>query len=89
MNIDPSAAFKVKTYAVFALNGKEPLLGGQLHERAVWVDESVCIGCRYCANVASNTFGMEPHYGRSRVMRQDGDSKGIIQEAKQRCFWNL
>ena len=28
------------------LTGYEPVLGGQLTEKAVWVDESRCIGCR-------------------------------------------
>ena len=34
------------------LTGYEPVLGGELTEKAVWVDESRCIGCRYCAHVA-------------------------------------
>ena len=38
------------------LTGHEPSLGGELTEKAVWVDESRCIGCRYCAHVATNTF---------------------------------
>ena len=38
------------------LTGYEPVLGGKLTEKAVWVDESKCIGCRYCAHVATNTF---------------------------------
>ena len=66
-------------------SGREPLLGGALREKAVWVDESVCIGCRYCAHVASNTFVMEPNLGRSRAIRQDGDSTERIQEAIDTC----
>ena len=38
------------------LTGFEPVLGGKLTEKAVWVDEARCIGCRYCAHVATNTF---------------------------------
>ena len=38
------------------LTGFEPVLGGELTEKAVWVDESKCIGCKYCAHVATNTF---------------------------------
>tara|TARA_A100001011_G_scaffold146013_1_gene154123 strand:+ start:210 stop:452 length:243 start_codon:yes stop_codon:yes gene_type:complete len=49
------------------------------------VDESVCIGCRYCAHVAGNTFVVEPHLGRSRAIRQDGDSTECIQEAIDTC----
>ena len=38
------------------ITGWEPALGGQLAEKAVWVDEAKCIGCQYCVHVASNTF---------------------------------
>lgn len=65
--------------------GCEPCLGGSLREQAVWVDEAVCIGCRYCAHVASNTFVVEANYGRSRAVRQDGDSTERIQEAIDTC----
>ena len=60
-------------------------LGGALREKAVWVDESDCIGCRYCAHVASNTFVMVPETGRCRAVRQDGDSIDRIQEAIDTC----
>ena len=63
----------------------EPVLGGVLRQKAVWVDEAVCIGCRYCANVATNTFVVEPDWGRSRAIRQDGDSSERIQEAIDTC----
>ena len=85
MDIDPSAAFKAKVEQDGQPNGREPCLGGQLLEKAVWVDEAVCIGCRYCANVATNTFVIEQHMGRSRAIRQDGDSTEIIQEAIETC----
>ena len=85
MSVDPSSAFKVKVQLDPAPNGREPCLGGQLKEKAVWVDESICIGCRYCAHVATNTFVIEPHLGRSRVIRQDGDSTELIQEAIGTC----
>jgi ferredoxin len=63
----------------------EPVLGGELRQKAVWVDEAVCIGCRYCAHVATNTFVVEPEWGRSRAIRQDGDSTQRIQEAIDTC----
>ena len=65
--------------------GSEPLLGGVLRQKAVWVDEAVCIGCRYCTHVASLTFLVEPLWGRSRALRQDGDSTELIQEAIDTC----
>ena len=67
------------------ITGFEPVLGGTLCEKAVWVDESTCIGCRYCAHVATNTFIIDQEYGRSRAMRQDGDSLEILQEAIDTC----
>ena len=81
----PSAAFRAKVGVDSNPNGKEPCLGGRLREKAVWVDESICIGCRYCAHVAANTFVIEPHLGRSRAIRQDGDSVQLIQEAIGTC----
>ena len=78
MSIDPSLAFQVKADSFSEPNGKEPCLGGQLREQAVWVDESTCIGCRYCAHVATNTFVIEPNLGRSRAIRQDGDSGRML-----------
>ncbi|MCP6759011.1 MAG: ferredoxin [Fischerella sp. CENA71] len=66
-------------------SGLEPELGGMLRQKGVYVDEITCIGCKHCAFVARNTFYIEPDYGRSRVMRQDGDSEEIIQEAIDTC----
>jgi len=83
--MDPSLAFSASTEQPIERSGCEPRLGGELRERAVWVDESICIGCRYCAHVAGNTFVVEPHLGRSRAIRQDGDSTECIQEAIDTC----
>ena len=87
MSVDPAIAFQALPAPGPGQrrSGLEPLLGGALREQAVWVDEAVCIGCRYCAHVASNTFLVEPTYGRSRVIRQDGDSTERIQEAIDTC----
>ena len=85
MTFDPSAAFRAHSGEQSQCNGKEPTLGGQLREKAVWVDERKCIGCTYCGSVATNTFTMEPDQGRARVFRQDGDSLELIQEAIDTC----
>ncbi len=82
---NPELAFQVKAKEELKRNGKEPILGGHLRTSAVWVDESLCIGCTYCSCVATNTFGMEPINGRARVFRQDGDSSNLIQEAIDTC----
>ncbi len=85
MTHNPSAAFKAKVHEESAINGKEPILGGKLRSKAVWVDESTCIGCTYCNSVASNTFSMESEMGRARAFRQDGDTPEVVQEAIDTC----
>lgn len=65
--------------------GFEPELGGVVRQKGVYVDEITCIGCKHCAHVARNTFYIEPDYGRSRVVRQDGDSEDVVQEAIDTC----
>ena len=49
------------------------------------MDEEECIGCQYCVHVASNTFIVAEEKGRSRAIRQDGDSPELIQEAIDTC----
>ena len=85
MIYNPSAAFQTKSFEESLPNNKEPILGGKLRKKAVWVDESTCIGCTYCNSVACNTFTMEPVMGRARAFRQDGDSEEVIQEAIETC----
>ena len=67
------------------ISGFEPVLGGELREKAVWVDESACIGCQYCVHVATNTFFVDEDYGRARVIRQNGDDLEVVQEAMDTC----
>ncbi len=85
MTFEISSAFDSKSYPDEGPNGKEPTLGGKLRSKAVWVDETKCIGCTYCSCVASNTFVMEQSLGRARAIRQDGDSTEIVQEAIDTC----
>ena len=63
------------------ISGFEPVLGGELREKAIWVDESNCIGCQYCVHVANNTFIVDEDLGRARVIRQNGDTLETVQEA--------
>ena len=67
------------------ISGFEAVLGGELREKAVWVDESACIGCQYCVHVATNTFFVDEDYGRARVIRQNGDNLEVVQEAMDTC----
>ena len=65
--------------------GFEPELGGELRQNAVFVDETVCIGCGHCAHTESSTFFLEEDYGRARVIAQDGDEEDLVQEAIDTC----
>tara|TARA_Y100001933_G_scaffold32867_1_gene27340 strand:- start:278 stop:751 length:474 start_codon:yes stop_codon:yes gene_type:complete len=67
------------------ISGFEPVLGGELKEKAIWVDESACIGCQYCVHVATNTFIVDEDLGRARVIRQNGDDLEVVQEAFDTC----
>jgi ferredoxin len=66
-------------------SGFEPELGGELRQNAVFVDETVCIGCGHCAHTARSTFFLEEDYGRARVIAQDGDEEDLVQEAIDTC----
>ena len=67
------------------ISGYEPVLGGELCEKAVWVDEAACIGCQYCVHIATNTFIVDEDLGRARVIRQNGDNLEVVQEAMDTC----
>ena len=67
------------------ISGFEPVLGGELTEKAIWVDEAACIGCQYCVHVATNTFIVDEDYGRAKVIRQNGDDLKVVQEAMDTC----
>ena len=66
-------------------SGLEPELGGALRQNAVFVDETICIGCGHCAHTARGTFFLEQEYGRARVIAQDGDQEDLVQEAIDTC----
>lgn len=56
--------------------------------RALFVDEMSCIGCKQCVWGASATFRMEQEHGRSRVFAQWLDTEDKIQASigeRQNC----
>ena len=59
--------------------------GAETEQRAVFVDESDCIGCTNCAMTASRTFEMEKEWGRARVVDQWADAELDIQIAIEEC----
>ncbi|MCO5556663.1 hypothetical protein L7F22_010214 [Adiantum nelumboides] len=54
-------------------------------KRAVFVDESCCVGCLKCALIAPNTFAIENRYGRARAVGQWADSQPVIVDAIKAC----
>ena len=84
-SFESSAAFTAPSHDIPSPSGLEPCLGGELRLQAIWVDEKVCVGCRYCAHVATNTFLMDQASGKCRAIRQDGDSTMVINEAIDTC----
>jgi len=61
--------------------GKDPT--GQ--SRAVFVNESRCIGCKMCSLSSPKTFFMEPEFGRARCSSQWADTEENIQIAIESC----
>jgi NAD-dependent dihydropyrimidine dehydrogenase PreA subunit len=49
--------------------------------RALFVDERTCIGCKSCVWQACRTLEMDEEHGRARVMRQWADSEASLQAA--------
>jgi ferredoxin len=83
--LEPELGGLLREHVQGERTGFEPELGGLNRQTGVYVDEMTCIGCCHCAHVARNTFYIEPDYGRSRAIRQDGDSAELIQEAIETC----
>eukprot|EP00958_Prasinococcus_capsulatus_P029455 scaffold7446_cov403-Prasinococcus_capsulatus_cf.AAC.12 len=54
-------------------------------ERAVFVDENTCIGCRNCEHCAERTFFIEEEFGRARVYQQWADNAKDIDIAIESC----
>lgn len=54
-------------------------------DRAVFVDEVACIGCKQCIYIAAATFRMEAEHGRSRVFAQWADTEADIKAAIDSC----
>lgn len=54
-------------------------------DRAVFVDEATCIGCKQCVWHACATFRIENEHGRSRAFAQWLDSEEHLQAAIDSC----
>lgn len=59
--------------------------GSENQVEGTFVDETTCIGCRMCNNIAPNTFTIESDYGRARVFCQWGNDRDKIQDAIDSC----
>lgn len=62
-------------------------LGPDSETKAIFVDESTCIGCRACVTWAAGTFEMveDQNAGRARCTRQWNDEEETMQIAVEMC----
>ncbi|XP_057954729.1 chaperone protein dnaJ C76, chloroplastic [Malania oleifera] len=72
---------EIHGYALTAIN---PFLDDSSPKDHVFVDEFSCIGCKNCANVASEVFRIEEDFGRARVHSQCGNPE-LVQQAIDTC----
>lgn len=72
---------EIHGYALSAIN---PFLDDTTPKDHVFVDEFSCIGCKNCANVASDVFRIEEDFGRARACSQSGNP-ALVQEAIDSC----
>ncbi|XP_059452665.1 chaperone protein dnaJ C76, chloroplastic-like isoform X1 [Corylus avellana] len=68
----------------YALTAVNPFLDGSSPKDHAFVDEFSCIGCKNCANVASDVFAIEEDFGRARVYSQCGKPE-LVQQAIDTC----
>ncbi|XP_024987286.1 chaperone protein dnaJ C76, chloroplastic isoform X1 [Cynara cardunculus var. scolymus] len=72
---------EIHGYALTAIN---PFLDDTCPRDHVFVDEFSCIGCKNCANVASDVFSIEEDFGRARACNQHGNPD-LVQQAIESC----
>ncbi|CAA3026609.1 3Fe-4S ferredoxin [Olea europaea subsp. europaea] len=72
---------EIHGYALTAIN---PFSDDSSPKDHVFVDEFSCIGCKNCASVCPDVFGIEEDFGRARVYSQSGKSESV-QQAVESC----
>ena len=78
--VDAADSFTGNAYSKWTTRRAKP---GE--DRAVFVDEFTCIGCKQCVWAAPATFRMNEDYGRSRVFAQWLNDEDDIQQAIDSC----
>lgn len=68
----------------YSLRTVNPFLDDSRPRDHVFVDEFSCIGCKNCANVASEIFAIEEDFGRARACCQSGNPD-LVQQAIDSC----
>nr|GMN67242.1 hypothetical protein TIFTF001_036306 [Ficus carica] len=68
---------EIHGYALTAIN---PFLEDSSVKDHAFVDEFSCIGCKNCANMCPDVFGIEEDFGRARVYNQCGKQE-LVQQA--------
>ncbi|KAK6919690.1 DnaJ domain [Dillenia turbinata] len=74
---------EVHGYSATAVN---PFLDDSAPKDHAFVDEFSCIGCKNCANVASDVFRIEEDFGRARVFCQSGNPDLVQQAIDINCI---
>lgn len=82
---DQARAYKSQSGGAFDGHPVSNWAGPASEQRAVFVDETACVGCKACTLWAPGTFGMETTYGRARCTTQWGDEEDLIQTAVEVC----
>ncbi|GMN67152.1 hypothetical protein TIFTF001_036308 [Ficus carica] len=72
---------EIHGYALTAIN---PFLEDSSVKDHAFVDEFSCIGCKNCANMCPDVFGIEEDFGRARVYNQCGKQE-LVQQAIDSC----
>jgi ferredoxin len=82
---DESDGYTGEPLSKWCANTKMGKNADAAENRAVFVDELTCIGCKQCVWCAPATFRIEDTYGRSRVFAQWVDTEDDMQAAMDAC----
>lgn len=83
--IDAMDDYTGQPYSKWLVNHKLGKNWDTNEERAVFVDEPSCIGCKQCVWIASGVYRLDPEHGRSRVFAQWANTEDDIQASMDSC----
>eukprot|EP00746_Dinoflagellata_sp_MGD_P001403 gnl/MRDRNA2_/MRDRNA2_102642_c0_seq1.p1 gnl/MRDRNA2_/MRDRNA2_102642_c0~~gnl/MRDRNA2_/MRDRNA2_102642_c0_seq1.p1 ORF type:complete len:475 (-),score=82.24 gnl/MRDRNA2_/MRDRNA2_102642_c0_seq1:156-1580(-) len=83
--VEEAKAMKKKQGGQFDGRPVSHWAGPEDEDRAIFVDEGMCVGCKSCVLWAPHTFNMETRWGRARCTTQWGDDEETMQVAIDTC----